>query len=527
MTVLAAANSLGGWFGERGLSSGWAIALAAFIHAVILIHLFAVAPLIFVWLERKVSGRIQDRLGPTRVGGRFGWLQGLADGIKLIQKEDLVPQAADNMLFRMAPYIACVAAFGGFMVLPFADGWVAVVSDIGIFLLFAILSLEVLGIVLAGYSSGSKWSLFGGMREAAQMVSYEIPLALCGLVPLVALGTLNLGDIGRMQAGWFFPNWMIFANPFTFIAFFVYFTVATAANKRAPFDLAEAESELVGGFHTEYSGMRWMFFYMAEYGSMFLVSGVAVYLFLGGWYSGIAPLDDGVASLRAFGLAGSWFSNLIFMVVFITKASFLVFVQIWVRWTFPRLRIDQVMQTCLKYLLPMSCVLFVGVSIWPVLLVSGLGRTTLIDWPAGWSRPLGDRMPRQEAREEERVTRNAAGESVSEASVPRRGSTTQPRVASGASAPWVGSPTTGIDPVRVAQDVSIEIAAARPCCGTLSGFETSSCLETQGGAASPLTLGFVVKPLRGIEPGRVELVTRGHRPEGGPSLVTPSKGGAR
>lgn len=395
MTLLAAANSLGEWFNQRwGLSPGWALALAAIIHAVILIHLFAVAPLVFVWLERKVSGRIQDRLGPTRVGGRFGWLQGLADGIKLIQKEDLVPAAADGMLFRMAPYIACVASFGGFMVLPFADGWVGVVSDVAVFLLFAILSLEVLGIILAGYSSGSKWSLFGGMREAAQMVSYEIPLALTGLVPVVALGTLNLSDIGRMQSGWLL-NWMIFNDPFNFIAFFVYFTVATAGCKRAPFDLAEAESELVGGFHTEYSGMRWMFFYMAEYGSMFLVSGVAALLFLGGWYTGIAPLDGAIESLRAQGLAANWFGNLIFMVVFITKASLLVFVQIWVRWTFPRLRIDQVMQACLKYLVPMSCALFLGVALWPLLLSNGLGRTTLFDWPAGLTQPLGERVPRR------------------------------------------------------------------------------------------------------------------------------------
>ncbi len=241
------------------------------------------------------------------MGGKFGWLQGLADGIKLIQKEDLVPKDADGMLFRMAPYLACIAAFGTFMVLPFSDGWVAVASDVGLFLLFAILSLEVLGIVLAGYSSGSKWSLFGGMREAAQMVSYEIPLAMCGLIPIVAVGTLNLGEVGQFQSGWFFPNWLLFQNPFCFIAFFVYFTVATAGCKRAPFDLAEAESELVGGFHTEYSGMRWSFFFMAEYASMVLVSAVAAYLFLGGWHTGIGPVDDWFVSLRASSTASGEF----------------------------------------------------------------------------------------------------------------------------------------------------------------------------------------------------------------------------
>ena len=284
MSAILAANTLVDFFDGLTIppfgweiNEGWALVIAALIHAFVLINVFALIPLFFIWLERKVSGRIQDRLGPTRVGGRFGWLQGLADGIKLIQKEDLVPKAADSILFRVAPYIACIAVFGTFMVLPFSDGWVVVAADVGLFLLVAILSLEVLGIILAGYCSGSKWSLYGGMREAAQMVSYEIPLAICALVPIVAVGTLNLGEIGRMQSGWFFSNWLIFNNPFTFIAFFVYFTVATAGCKRAPFDLAEAESELVGGFHTEYSGMRWSFFFMAEYAAMFVVSGVAAF----------------------------------------------------------------------------------------------------------------------------------------------------------------------------------------------------------------------------------------------------------
>jgi NADH-quinone oxidoreductase subunit H len=366
----------------------WAYALAAFIHAFILINVFALAPLFFIWLERKVSGRIQDRLGPTRVGGRFGWLQGLADGGKLIQKEDLVPKAADGMLFRMAPYIACVSVFGAFMVLPFSDGWVAVGADVGLFLLVAILSLEVLGIILAGYSSGSKWSLFGGMREAAQMVSYEIPLSICALVPIVSVGSLNLGEIGAIQSGpiW---NWMLFHDPFTFVAFFVYFTVATAGCKRAPFDLAEAESELVGGFHTEYSGMRWSFFFMAEYASMFLVSGVAAILFLGGWNSGLAVdtwLREWAGAADGSAVVG-YLVNVVGMGIFVAKASLLVFVQIWVRWTLPRLRIDQVMMTCLKYLIPISCVLFLGAVLWPIGMLMMTGRTTL------FGEPMGERVP--------------------------------------------------------------------------------------------------------------------------------------
>ena len=184
-----------------GLSEGWQYAGAAVLHMALLFGVFSLCPFFFIWLERKVSGRIQDRLGPTRVGGLFGWLQSLADGIKLIQKEDLCPPAADSMLFRVAPYIVCVSSFAAFIVLPFSEGWVAVAADCGLFIILAILSLEVFGIIMAGYSSGSKWSLFGGMREAAQMVSYEIPLAICALIPVVAAGSLNLGEIGE-HATW-------------------------------------------------------------------------------------------------------------------------------------------------------------------------------------------------------------------------------------------------------------------------------------------------------------------------------------
>ncbi len=361
--------------------------LAAVIHAVLLVHAFALSPAVFIWLERKVAGRIQDRLGPTRVGGLFGWLQSLADGIKLVQKEDLCPPAADSLLFRSAPYFVCVASFAAFMVLPFSHGWVAVAADCGLFIILAILSLEVFGIIMAGYSSGSKWSLFGGMREAAQMVSYEIPLAICALVPVIAAGSLNLGEIGGMQRGGV-QNWFILHDPFSFIAFFVYFVVATASCKRAPFDLAEAESELVGGFHTEYSGIRWSFFFMGEYASMFAVCGIASILFLGGWNTGIPPLDDALYTARnASGSDGSaivgYLANVLGLLVFVSKAFVGVFVQIWLRWTLPRLRIDQVMTTCLKYLVPISCFLFLGATLWPLLLATAAQRSTWTPQPLG------------------------------------------------------------------------------------------------------------------------------------------------
>jgi NADH-quinone oxidoreductase subunit H len=341
-----------------GLSGALAGLLAAIVHGTILVTFVAVSAIFFIWLERKVAGRIQDRLGPTRVGGKFGWLQTIADGLKLLVKEDLIPKDADKMLFRLAPYIAFAGAFVAFLVLPFGNNVVAYYSDIAVYLMLAIMSTEIFGIVLAGYGSGSKWSLFGGMREAAQMVSYEVPMAICVLVPVIVAGTMNLNAVGVQQTG-FFWNWYVFHDPFTFMAFWTYFTCATAQCKRAPFDLAEAESELVAGFHTEYSGLRWSFFFMAEYGAMFAVSGIAVLLFLGGWHTGLLPFDLAATKL-------GWFGNAINVMVFIVKAWLLVFVQMWVRWTLPRLRIDQVMMTCLKYLLPISCFLLLGVSFWQV-----------------------------------------------------------------------------------------------------------------------------------------------------------------
>src|SRR5262249_37450786 len=179
-------------------------------------------------------------------------------------------------------------AYLAFIALPFGDGLVALNMNVAVFFMLAIMSTEVFGVIMAGYGSGSKWSLFGGMREAAQMVSYEVPMAICVLVPVIVAGSMNLSTISREQSG-FFWQWNLFRDPFCFCAFWTYFTCATASCKRAPFDLAEAESELVAGFHTEYSGLRWSFFFMAEYGSMFAVSGIAISLFLGGWQPGFLP----------------------------------------------------------------------------------------------------------------------------------------------------------------------------------------------------------------------------------------------
>jgi len=383
---------MAGLLHQLGIPLPIALALAALIKAGLLITFVAVSAIFFIWLERKVAGRIQDRLGPTRVGGKFGWLQTIADGIKLLVKEDLIPADADQMLFRLGPYIAFCGSFAAFIVLPFANGWAAQVVSVSVFLMLAIMSTEVFGIILAGYGSGSKWALFGGMREAAQMVSYEVPMALCVLVPVIVAGSMDLNYIAGQQ-GYAFWNWYVFNDPFTFVAFWTYFTCATASCKRAPFDLAEAESELVAGFHTEYSGLRWSFFFMAEYGSMFAVSGIAILLFLGGWHTGfgLPELSTWFADLMRSDerpwLAGLGFflGNVINVVVFILKGWLLVFVMMWVRWTLPRLRIDQVMMTCLKYLLPISCFLLLGVSLWQVALMPVVGPYFKISFAALWA----------------------------------------------------------------------------------------------------------------------------------------------
>lgn len=344
-------------------SPPWDIIIVGVLSAGVLVSFVAVSALFFIWLERKVSAWIQDRLGPTRTGGKFGWAQTIADGIKLVAKEDTIPAGADRFLFRMAPYLAFCASFVAFLVLPFG-AFVGHSMQVAAFFMLAVLSSEVFGVILAGYASASKWSLFGGIREAAQVVSYEVPRSMCVLIPIILAGTLNLNTIARQQEG-FFWNWAIFHDPFTFGAFFIFFICATASCKRAPFDLAEAESELVAGFHTEYSGLRWSFFFMAEYASMFAVSGLAAILFLGGWHTGLLPFDLGDKL--------GFFGHLLNASVFVLKGWFLVFVMMWVRWSLPRLRIDQVMMTCLKYFLPISCVLLIGVCLWQLLVPSVVG----------------------------------------------------------------------------------------------------------------------------------------------------------
>jgi len=349
--------------------------LAGLVHVTLILVLVLMAAAVFTWAERKVAGRIQDRLGPTRVGGRFGWLQSPADGIKLLSKEDLIPAAADRLLFRLAPYLSYCAAFSVYLALPFASGWVAQPLNIAVFFVLAVAGLEVLGVILAGYASGSKWSLFGGMREAAQVVSYEVPLALCAAVPVMVAGTMDLIEIGDLQAGGFW-QWQIFHDPFTFLTFFVYLACAVASVNRAPFDLAEAESELVAGFMTEYSGFRWSVFFMAEYASMFAVSVLAAILFFGGW-NGPLPIARLLGLTPETHPVAGYLGNLLGMCNLLIKGYLGILFMMWLRWTLPRLRIDQVMTVCLKYCIPLAAAMLLGAMLWCYALPGGLWAAVL------------------------------------------------------------------------------------------------------------------------------------------------------
>jgi NADH-quinone oxidoreductase subunit H len=316
-----------------------------------LIPLLWVIPyaLFAVWLERKVSAHMQDRLGPMRVGGWHGWAQTIADILKLIQKEDIVPELADKKLHFLAPYIVFIGSYAAFATIPFSVAYIGSNLNIGLFYIIAVSSIVVVGILMAGWSSNNKWSLLGAVRSAAQIVSYEIPTALALLSVVMISGTLNLQEINQQQTGWFW-EWFIFRKfPFVFIAFIIYFVASLAETNRTPFDIPEAESELVAGYHTEYSGMKFALFFLAEYANMFAVSAIGATLFLGGWNSPFGEFLSGP-------LWGAFW--------FISKGLFFVFVQMWLRWTLPRLRVDQLMHISWKVLTPWAFACIIGVGFW-------------------------------------------------------------------------------------------------------------------------------------------------------------------
>lgn len=320
----------------------------------------SVVALVAIWTERKISAHIHDRLGPMETGGFHGWAQTIADMVKLLQKEDIIPDAADKPLFKLAPYIVLSATIASFVVLPFGAHLIGSDLNIGIYYLVAISSLEVAGILMAGWASNNKWALYGGMRSASQMISFEIPIGLSLLIPIMIVGSLSMQELVGAQAGGFW-NWGIFSHlPFAMIAFIVYFWASLAEVNRTPFDLPEGESELVAGFHVEYSGMRFAMFFLAEFANMFLVAGVAVALFLGGWHAPFSFLEISAESNVIL-------HNLVGFFWFASKGMILLFIQQWLRWTLPRLRVDQLMHVCWKIFLPFSFVNVLIVSLWIVL----------------------------------------------------------------------------------------------------------------------------------------------------------------
>src|SRR5213596_2652108 len=345
-----------------------AVILVVFVPAVMVFAMFA------IWWERKVAGHMQSRLGPNRVGP-IGILQSLADGIKLLTKEDLIPKDADVLLFRMAAYLAFAPAFAAFLALPFGPNLTFEPRlNVGVFYVLAVLSVEVMGVILAGWASNNKWAIYGAMREACQMVSYEIPLGIAIIIGVMTAGTLNMVQLGHLQGGGL-HTWIIYKNPFVFLAFFAYFIASLASNKRAPFDLPESESELVAGFHTEYSGLRFSFFFFAEYAAMFVVGGIQTALFLGSWHDPFGLIGYYHQKLinDPNGTGGLILLNIIAATIFVTKAGIIIFVQMWLRWTLPRPRIDQVLYACVKVLLPLACVILLAATLWQWLLPERMG----------------------------------------------------------------------------------------------------------------------------------------------------------
>ncbi|MGM0506680.1 MAG: NADH-quinone oxidoreductase subunit NuoH [Bacteroidota bacterium] len=330
--------------------------LAVMVHSILPLGLILIYALFAIWMERKLAGHIQDRLGPTRVGGWHGWAQTIADMLKLIQKEDIIPSNASRFLFKFAPLMVFAVSYAAFAVIPFSSSYIGSSINIGVFYLLAVTSLLTVSVLMAAWASNNKWSLLGGMRSAAQMVSYEVPTIMTVLSVIVVAGSLNMMTITEMQSGndllGFLPNWLILQNPVLILVFGIFFVSILAESHRVPFDLPESESELVAGYQTEYSGMRWGIFMLVEYADMLLLSLLGTVLFFGGWNSPFESFMSG--PLWGF----FWF---------MLKGMLLVFVMMWIRWTLPRYRVDQLMYICWNILIPLSFATFVLVALWEVI----------------------------------------------------------------------------------------------------------------------------------------------------------------
>ncbi|MCG9879794.1 MAG: NADH-quinone oxidoreductase subunit NuoH [Bacteroidia bacterium] len=323
------------------LSETSVLLLEMTIIALAAITLFALLGLILVLMERKVSAWIQIRLGPNRVGPK-GIFQTAADTLKLVLKEGFVPDGADKFLYKLAPFVVMIIAMILLAPIAFAKNFAIWDLNIGVFFITAISSVSVIGILMAGWASNNQYSLLGAMRSGAQIISYEISAGMAILSIVVLTGSLQISDIVASQSnGW----WLFKGHIPALIAFVIYIIAVTAETNRAPFDMAEAESELTGGFHTEYAGMRFALFFLAEYINIFIVCAIGATLFLGGW------MPFHIGNWEAFNHIMDYIPSSIW---FLSKTFFLIFVIMWFRWTFPRLRIDQLLQLEWKYLLPIS-----------------------------------------------------------------------------------------------------------------------------------------------------------------------------
>ena len=330
-------------FLNEKLSPTGAVITELVIIGILFLALYALLGLALIYLERKVCAIMQNRIGPNRVG-KWGIIQTVADMIKLLMKELIPIRRADKFLFNLAPYIVIIGSIMAMAALPFAKGLHALDFNIGIFYVMAVSSIGVIGILLAGWSSNSKYSLIGAMRSGAQVVSYELSVGLALLSVVIFSGSMQFSEIVMSQAN----GWWIFKGHLPALVSFIIFVVASTAEiNRGPFDLAEAESELTAGFHTEYSGIRFAFFFLAEFMNMFIVSGIAATVFLGGW------MPFHIGNLAGFNRIMDYIPPIVW---FFGKTFFVVYLIMWLKWTFPRLRIDQILTLEWKYLVPFNLV---------------------------------------------------------------------------------------------------------------------------------------------------------------------------
>ncbi|MDP4280690.1 MAG: NADH-quinone oxidoreductase subunit NuoH [Bacteroidota bacterium] len=325
------------------MSPAWALIVELTLIGLAFLIFYALVGLFLVYAERKVCGFIQNRVGPNRVG-KYGIFQTIADFIKLLMKELIGTKDADKLLYNIAPYIVIICSFMAIGAIPFAQGLLAIDFDIGILYIISVSSLSVIGVLLAGWSSNSKYPLIGAMRSGAQIISYELSVGLSLLTIIVLAGTMQFSKIVMAQEN----GWFIFKGHIpAIIAFILYVIASTAETNRGPFDLAEAESELTAGYHTEYSGIKFAFFYLAEYMNMFIVASIAATVFLGGWM----PLH--IPAWNGFNVVMDYIPPVIW---YFMKTAFVIYIIMLFKWTFPRLRIDHLLTLEWKYLLPINLV---------------------------------------------------------------------------------------------------------------------------------------------------------------------------